>query len=321
MSGPKATIETGMLLTNGPMSSILYFERMAAYQTFDIEGHTMAALALNPGTAGEPVILVHGITGNIAIWQVNLLPMLLEQGPCYSLSLPGHFPAAFPPGFRREQLTAEILARVMAGAVRQMVGERSVTLMGHSTGGFAALNVAAHYPGMARRIVSMSGFAHGRWTGFLGLSQRLVRTGEVGKTVFKTIYRLAGATPVLFRAALRKRIVDLKTPYVNPKLDEVIGLILFNFQNLDLDAMAQYFAVMPDIDITPLLSHIQVPTLMIASERDPSVPPEESRKIAAMLPGAELAILPGVGHLSFLERPVQYQSVLSTWLQKTQFGV
>jgi pimeloyl-ACP methyl ester carboxylesterase len=105
--------------------------------------------------------------------------------------------------------------------------------------------------------------------------------------------------------------------YANPDVAEGLERCLYNFQHLDLDAMVQYFAVTPDIDITALLPRIQAPALVIAGERDPTVPPDESRVIAALVPDAELAILPGVGHLSFLERPPAYQAALSTWLKKT----
>lgn len=112
------------------------------------------------------------------------------------------------------------MARVMADAIRQIAGDRPVTLMGHSTGGFASLNIAAHYPQMARRVVSISGFAHGRWIGFLGFYQRIVRMGTAGKALFKSLYRLAGANSVMFRAALRIYAADVKALYAHPDIDK-----------------------------------------------------------------------------------------------------
>ncbi len=291
---------------------------MTEYQTFDIEGHTLAALQINPDTTGKPVILVHGITGNIAAWQFNPLPFILEQGPCTSLSLPGHFPAAFPSRFQQEQLTVEMLARIMAKAIRRMVGEQPVTLIGRSTGGFAALNIAAHYPEMVSRIVSIAGFAHGRWIGFLGFQQRLVRMGKAGRILFKAFYRLTGASPGVFRRVLHYYANGSNDMYTDSDLVQVIELNLFNYRNLDLDAMAQYFLVMLEMDISSLLPQIRVPTLAIAGDRDQTVPPDESRKIASLVPNAELILIPGVGHLSFFECPHEYQARLSSWLQKTR---
>lgn len=293
---------------------------MTKHQTIPIEGHTLAVLPINPGATGEPVILVHGITGSIATWNINPLPFVLEQGPCYALSLPGHFPAAFPADFKQEQLTPEMMARVMAEAIRQTVGERPVTLMGHSTGGFAILNIAARYPQMVRRVVSISGFAHGQWTGFLGFYQRLVRLGWGGKSIYKTLYRWAGSSPGVFRTILRIYANDAKAMYAHPDMTQVVERSLPDFRQLDLDAMVQYFSVMPKVDITSLLPKIHAPTLAITGDRDPIVPPDESRKIASLVPIAELALIQGAGHLPFLERPVDYGAALSKWLEKTNFS-
>ncbi|MBN1450891.1 MAG: alpha/beta fold hydrolase, partial [Anaerolineales bacterium] len=129
--------------------------------------------------------------------------------------------------------------------------------------------------------------------------------------------RSAGASPGLFRAVLRTYTAEARAMHANPDIEEVIELNLFNYQNLDLDAMAQYFTVMPETDITSLLPQIQAPTLAIAGDRDPTVPPEESRKIASLVPNAELALIPGAGHAPYWERPAEYQAALSAWLQKT----
>jgi pimeloyl-ACP methyl ester carboxylesterase len=284
----------------------------------NIEGQKLVAICLNPEAQGEPVILIHGITGSISSWTVNPLPFILEQGPCYALSLPWHFPAAFPKNFLQEQITAEMMARVMTEAIRQLIGDRPATLMGHSTGGFAALNIAAHYPALVRRVISVSGFAHGRWIGFLGFYQRLVRMGGAGRFLFKMIYRMAGINPAVFRAVFKIYAADSKALYANPDVDEAIGKTLPDFQQLNLDSMAQYFHAMPDVDITPLLARIQCPALVITGDLDTTVPPSESRKIAASLPNAELALIQGAGHLPFLERPVEYQKALRTWLEKTR---
>ena len=234
---------------------------MTDHQTINIKGHKLAVLPINPDAKGEPLILVHGITGSIAAWEVNPLPFVLEQGPCYALSLPGHFPAAFPANFKREQLTVEMMARIMAEAIHQLAGDRPVSLMGHSTGGFAALNIAAHYPELARRVVSISGFAHGRWTGVLGMYQRFVRMGIVGKGLYKMLYRMAGTSPSMFRAILRIYAADVKALYANPDINEVVERTLYNFRHLNLNSMIQYFLVMPDIDISSLSHRFRLPLL------------------------------------------------------------
>jgi len=44
-----------------------------------------------------------------------------------------------------------------------------------------------------------------------------------------------------------------------------------------------------------------VPTLVIAGEQDQLMPRAEMERIASSVPGARLEVIPGAGHLPFLE--------------------
>jgi pimeloyl-ACP methyl ester carboxylesterase len=78
------------------------------------------------------------------------------------------------------------------------------------------------------------------------------------------------------------------------------------------------FHVMPQTDIGDLLPRITAPTLVIAGDRDPIVPPEQSRVIADRVPNAELALIRGAGHMPFMERADEYQRALGDWLRRTR---
>ena len=56
-------------------------------------------------------------------------------------------------------------------------------------------------------------------------------------------------------------------------------------------------------DSTPLLAQVSVPTLVITGEEDEMIPVEESRRMAAAIPGAKLVIIPGAGHLANSSSP------------------
>lgn len=283
----------------------------------EVEGHALAAFCLNPGAGGEPVILLHGITGTIFSWQVNPAKFVLDIGPCYALSLPGHFPAIAPADFKQHPVTAEWMTRLLREGIRQLVGNQPVTLFGHSTGGFAALALAAQYPEIARRVVSISGFSHGRWTGILGMYQRIVRLGWLGEAYYKFMYRILMPHPALYRWAMRLYAADTRSLYANPDMKEIIERTFPSFQRLDLDAMIRYFRDMPQIDITSQLAGIRAKTLLLTGDLDPIVPPEQSNRASKLIPNAELAVIKGAGHLPFSERPLEYNQALSRWLAKT----
>ena len=67
-------------------------------------------------------------------------------------------------------------------------------------------------------------------------------------------------------------------------------------------------------DSTPTLAQIRVPTLVLVGTQDVLTPPAESRRMAAAIEGARLVELPGVGHLSNLEAPTEFNRALGTFL-------
>jgi pimeloyl-ACP methyl ester carboxylesterase len=290
--------------------------RPSIEHTLHVEGHTLFALALNPESAGQPIVLLHGIAGSTRFWSGDHVAAFLEHGPCYALSLPGHYPARFPTGFRKEMITPDMMARVLAAAIRQLVGDQPVTLIGHSTGGFAALAIAAHYPHAVRRVISISGFAQGRWAGTLGLLQRLARQGPAGQALYRLIFPVGRISPAMFLRAWSVCAADLRTFYAYPDLKACTNGYYSDFTRLDLDAMIQYFSVMPDIDISPILPRIAAPTLAVTGDKDPTVPPAQARLIADRVPQAKLALIVGAGHMLFAERPAEYRRVLNEWLHR-----
>lgn len=63
-------------------------------------------------------------------------------------------------------------------------------------------------------------------------------------------------------------------------------------------------------DSTPDLATIDVPTLVITSTGDRLIPPDVSSAMAVGIPGAELHVLDGAGHLSNLEAPGEFDRLL-----------
>jgi 3-oxoadipate enol-lactonase len=65
---------------------------------------------------------------------------------------------------------------------------------------------------------------------------------------------------------------------------------------LQMQAIAQH-------DTSVRLAHIDAPTLVVHGDEDRMLPVENGRMIAGLIPGAELEILPGVGHMFWWEAP------------------
>jgi 3-oxoadipate enol-lactonase len=59
---------------------------------------------------------------------------------------------------------------------------------------------------------------------------------------------------------------------------------------------------------------IEVPTLVLVGGEDTVTPPELSRELAEAIPGAELHILAGAGHLANLERPADFNRLVEEFV-------
>ena len=77
-----------------------------------------------------------------------------------------------------------------------------------------------------------------------------------------------------------------------------------------------FFNRLPDIGISELLPNITSPTLALAGDSDPIVPPEQSRIIAESVPNGESVLLEGAGHLPMFERQDEYNRVITDWVEK-----
>jgi pimeloyl-ACP methyl ester carboxylesterase len=78
--------------------------------------------------------------------------------------------------------------------------------------------------------------------------------------------------------------------------------------------VAQNRAVMTRADQRPHLGAIRCPLLVACGRADLLTPPECSEEIATAVPGAELHLLDGCGHMLILERPDAVGALLAAWL-------
>jgi pimeloyl-ACP methyl ester carboxylesterase len=78
--------------------------------------------------------------------------------------------------------------------------------------------------------------------------------------------------------------------------------------------IAALHALMRRPDSTDTCSTIDVPTLVICGDEDVLTPPKVASKLAESIRGSRLEILQGAGHLSNVERPAAFNTVVSEFL-------
>lgn len=97
--------------------------------------------------AGEPVVLIHGLSGSGLWWRRNVAALAARHA-VFLVDLPGF-------GAMRRSPQPFALDTAMAWLRQWMraVGLRRANLVGHSMGGYLALRLAAEHPEMVRRLV------------------------------------------------------------------------------------------------------------------------------------------------------------------------
>lgn len=109
--------------------------------------------------------------------------------------------------------------------------------------------------------------------------------------------------------------VDLVTGAVAPTRGDVTAIAATMARDLGADVFrAQQLAVLGRRDRGAEMSSITVPTLIVAGDADAITPLRLSEEMSNSIPGAELRVLEGIGHLSPLEEPALVASHLAEWL-------
>lgn len=177
-----------------------------------------------------------------------------------------------PPG-----MTVADLAGWHATALRQRFGE-PVDVMGISGGGGTALQLALDHPGTVRRLVLCNIASRVSEDGLRGLSQVTQLEGE-GRSSAAAGSRLIAHGPL---RPLVQAAYELAPG--RPRAPGEIALV----------KAGQTW------DVTARLRELRLPVLVIGGTRDRIIPADLMRATATGIPGAQLLLLPGRGHLTAL---------------------
>ena len=165
----------------------------------------------------------------------------------------------------------------------QVLGLRQFALLGHSYGGFLALEYATRWPQSLTHLI-------------------LVATS---------------AGPVSARAANAATDVDLREHFRSMWPRFFVGddkhWPLFESLHFSVDAYTAAFArALPAYDLRGQLARVDVPSLLIVGQHDPYRPHMEW--LAAHLPIPTLCTLDGVGHFPFIEAAEQFRQRVAAFL-------
>lgn len=246
--------------------------------------------------SGEPVLLIMGLGSNAYGW-ARTIPWLSQHYTAIAFDNRGTGRSDVPDGaYSIAQMAAD------AAAVLTASGFDSAHVVGASLGGMIAQRFALTYPQRLRSLVLVCTTPGGpnAVSPSAEVTAALVQGGEDPATVYR---RNAW---FLYSADTRDN---------HPERIEEDLMARGRIPTQPQGYFGQLQAVMGH-DVWDGLSTIAAPTLVVHGDADILIPPENGKRIAARIPGAELRLIPGAGHmlqadagdavreafLSFLER-------------------
>jgi pimeloyl-ACP methyl ester carboxylesterase len=201
--------------------------------------------------------------------------------------------------------------------LRAELGLEKMNLLGHSHGGVVAIAYAAAHPERVERLILASTLAR------FGREQEGAMVAEMGTKGDEPWYEDA-------RAALEAEQAG------EFESDEELAALVFRELPFYFNAYGKaeqayvdtlraetpnadtllYFnrEIFPTFDLRPDLARIGAPTLVITGERDFITGPVCAEEIADGIVGAELVILPGVGHFVFVEARDRFRAEVERFL-------
>lgn len=228
---------------------------------------------------GSAVVLLHGFLEASWMWQ-DIWPELAKRHRVIMIDLPGHGQSDCI-GYVH---TMDEMADA-AHAVIQALGVRRATLVGHSMGGYVSLAFAEKYPDVVKSLILLQSTA-------LADSQQMqanrLRTIALVKKNYKSFVKKS--VPMLFRPVNRTKFKAelnwVKEQCLKTSPQGIIAAIEGMRQRPNREILLKF----PPFDVH-----------LIAGEKDPRIPIEESRYLAAISEYVNLHEIKGCGHMSYVE--------------------
>lgn len=245
---------------------------------------------------GQTLVLLHGAGAATHSWGA-LAPLLAQDFHVVAPDLPGH--GFSGPG---AHMTLPAVAAAVAALLDALDVEPAL-VVGHSAGAAILAQLCLDRTLHPSGLVSING-ALLPFGGALGplfsqaarvlaglpalprfLARQARRPGAVERLIRRT-----GSAPETAATAHYRTLVSRPTH---------VTATLQMMASWDLQ---QLYAALPGLP---------VPLLLLACEGDEAVPPVQARQLARHVPGAELELLPGLGHLGHEEAPARFQALIT----------
>jgi pimeloyl-ACP methyl ester carboxylesterase len=255
---------------------------------------TDATLHYVTSGSGEPILLIPGLGMDHTYYRLGV-PLLAQHLQVIAVDPRGIGRSTkSPPPYTVEGWADDFSVMI------ERSGFGPIHVLGSSLGGAMALALAQRHPKKVKSLTVVGGFSE------------LDRATELN---FRLRLRLIEKLGMSEEVADYMGLWTLTRPFINS--DAGYAVMRANQANIRANSAGHYRAFVEALlkwgrcqggqeqepKFTSLLGSIPAATLIVTSDNDHLIPMELSELIAARIPNAKLVVIPGAGHIPFMEQP------------------
>lgn len=236
---------------------------------------------------GPTLVLAHGWCGTHEVWDPVVVDLQQRRPDLRVITYdqPGHGRSS--PGLDRDVSLLD-LGAALREVVAETVPEGDVVLGGHSMGGMTVMALGDVDPG----------FVHDRVRGaaFVGTAAHLPgRRGLPGEVLVMGLLAKAPASLPGLPTTARLTAANLFGDDPDP---EAVRATAQQTSRTRANVVADWYRAIMQLDLREaVVPFAQVRTVILTGRKDRLTPVSAGRRLAALVPGAQFWMVPGVGHM------------------------
>lgn len=244
-------------------------------------------------TDAEPLLMVQGLGTDSRGWTMQLVPFSVKYH-CLVPDNRGVGRSEKPAGpYDLEQMADDLVA------VLDDAGVESAHVLGASMGGVMAQLLAVRHPERVRSLVlACTACRHEPWR-----RELLAEWADLARVQGMRVFLARNMRWVAGPRSLRRfwPVMRLLAP------------VAMNCPAPSFAAQVDAILAMDD-RIRDRLTGVAVPALVVVGSQDILTPLADSEELAELVPGAELAVIPGAAHGFMFEHPATFNQVVTDFL-------